>query len=250
MKSIFLLAILFAVPVLAEQAADFEYGPRPAMHVFDPEETLEPAWIKKVADPLAESLKKDGVDVFVVVLKNMENAPPEHIARQFSAAWCESPIHCIVLHVPGQTNSPWIFPMGRLVDLLDSSTVEKDVANAQRRARSEPDDAHRVMAAAQEASDMIRYWMGGAILRSETIQTESNRIRLEQELISRQKQIALLGGLAAIIPLIAGIAVVVNVVRNHHPRHFPNHLWQLRLGAPHTGGNHAVANLGPIPPRP
>ncbi len=242
-KSIFLLVILLAASLKAERVADFEYGPRPTLPVFDPGEILDPAWAKKIAAPLAESLQKDGVDVFVVVLKDLGSAPPEHVARQFSSAWCESPLHCIVLHVPGETSSPWIFPAGRLADALDPATVERDVSTAERRARSEPDDAHRVKAAAKEASDLIRYWLGGAILRSEKIQTESSRIRLEQEEIAQKNRVILFAGLAAVIPLMVGVALVVNRFKKRGPTHFPNYPRQPRLGAPHAGGNHAVANL-------
>lgn len=240
-----LLAMLSAVAVRAERTADFEYGPRPAMSVFDPGEALDPVIAKEISDPLVEVFRKEGVDVVVVVLKDMGNAPPEHVARQFSDAWCQSPIHCVVLHVPGKQDSPWIIPAGRMIVHLDPATVAKDVNDRQRRARSEPDDAHKVKAAAQEASDMLRYWLGSAILRSEKIQTESTRIRLEQEVIARKKQIAIFGALASIIPLVAGIALLIKLLRGKGAGYFPNPVWQLRLGAPHAGGNNAVVNLEP-----
>ncbi|MES2660067.1 MAG: hypothetical protein V4689_15705 [Verrucomicrobiota bacterium] len=248
--AIFLLAFLFAVPVFAKAPADFEYGPRPTSSVFDPDEILDPTWVKGIEEPLARNFKEQHVDVIVVVLKDIGNAPPDHVARQFANAWCQSPLHCVVLHVPGNQDSPWIVPAGQLIDHIEPEEVEQDVNDRERRARAEPDDAHKVEAAAGEAADMLRYWMGSAITRSEMIQTEGTRLRLELETNVRKKQIALFATLAAIIPIFAGIAVLINILRRQGPGYFPNHLWQLRLGAPHAGGNHAVSNLGPPLPRP
>ena len=246
-KPFILSALLLACPAFAKGPADFEYGPRPALSVFDPEEVLNPAAAKEIADPLAKNLAEEHVDVIVVILKDTGNAPPEHVARQFAAAWCSSLVHCVVLHVPGNPNSPWIIPSGQIVERIKQDKVDLDVSDRERRARAEPDDAHKVKAAAGEAADMLRYWMKNAINRSELIQTEGTRIRMEQEMIARKKQIAIFGGFAAIIPLLAGTAVLIGMLRRRGPGYFPTHLWQLRLGAPHCGGNHAVADLGTPP---
>ncbi|MEO5917760.1 MAG: TPM domain-containing protein [Luteolibacter sp.] len=242
---IFLLAILLAVPVSANSQGAFEYGPRPALSVFDPDEFLDPAVVKEIAEPLAKNFKEENVDVIVVVLKDTGSAPPEHVARQFAEAWCRSQIHCVVLHVPGNPNSPWIIPAGQIIDHIRPENVEQDVNDRQRRARAEPDEAHKVKAAASESADMLRYWMKNAINHTEMLQTATTQFRLEQETNARKKQIALLATLAAILPIIAGITVCIGILRRRGPAFFPNHLWRLRLGAPHAGGNHAVSNLGP-----
>ena len=246
-KRIILLVILSMVPAVAKGPMDFEYGPRPPLAVFDPDEVLEPVMAKEISAPLAKNLAEEQVDVIVVILKDTGSAPPEHVARQFAEAWCRTPMHCVVLHVPGNPNTPWIVPAGQLINHINSAKVEQDVGDRQRRARAEPDDIHKVKSAASEAADMLRYWMKNAINHSEMIQTESVRIRLEQESIARKKQIALVGTLAAIIPLILGMTVLFRMIRRMGPGYFPNHLWHLRLGAPHAGGNHAVVNLGPPP---
>ena len=112
-------------------------------------------------------------------------------------------------------------------------------------AASEPKEPDKVKAAATEAADMLRYWMANAVHRSEALLTERTRIRVEQETKARQWRIAVIFGIASIIPLLAGISFLTVFLRNRGPARFPSRTWQLRLGAPHAGGNRAVADLGP-----
>ncbi len=244
-KNLMLLGLLLVVPVLAKGPMDFEFGPRPPLSVFDPDEILDPKVAKEISAPLAKNLAEEQVDVIVVILKDTGNAPPEHVARQFAEAWCRTPMHCVVLHLPGNSNTPWIVPAGRLITLANSGKVEQDVEDRERRARAEPDDTHKVRSAASEAADMVRYWMKDYLNRREMILTEGTRIRLEQESMTRNKKIVFFGALAAILPFVFGITVLIRIIRRMGPGYFPNHSWQLRLGAPHAGGNHAVANLEP-----
>lgn len=247
-----ILALVFAGP-LSAQVADgfaagpsrgFEYGPRPPLSVFDPNGFLMPELVEEISAPLAEYYKKEGIDVIVVVLADLGNAPPEHVARTFAAAWCTSPIHCVVLHVPGREGSPWIVPNGKLVEYLIPDQVQKAINNGQRRAASEAKDADKVKAAATEAADMLRYWMANAINRSEMIQSESTKMRAELETHSRQWKITAMVAVVAVILLIAGIAFLVASLRKRGPRYFPKPAATRRLGAPYSGGNHAVVELG------
>lgn len=242
---ILLLALFLAIPAIARGSLAFEYGPRPPLSVFDPDQILDPARVKEISDPLAGNLREEGIDVIVVVLKEIGSAPPGHVARQFADAWSKPQIHCVVLHVPGNPDSPWILPGGQVVGLINPAVAEREIADRQRRARAEPDDFHKVKAAAEESADLLRFWMGGAIQRSEIIRTESTKMRLELDTSSRRKQILVLAALASILPLAAGFGLLMRVLGRRGPGHFPNHVWQLRLGAPHSGGNHAIASLGP-----
>jgi hypothetical protein len=251
-----ILVIVFASPLFAQGAGDFEstprqafeYGPRPPLSVFDPKGFLAPPQLKAISDPLAAYFQKEGIDVIVVMLADLGNAPPEHVARSFATAWCASPLHCIVLHVPGREDSPWIVPNGRLVGHLNPDQVQQAVANARRRAASEPKDPDKVRAAANEAADMLRYWMANAINRSDMIQTESARIRSELETRSRQWKVGVMVTIASVIPVIAGISLLLVFLSRRGPRYFPKSRSGPRLGAPHAGGNHAVVDLGPPPP--
>ena len=250
-----LLALFFSGPSFAQGTGDFasgprkvfEYGPRPPLSVFDPKGFLEPAQVKAISDPLAAFYQKEGIDVIVVVLADLGNAPPEHVARSFASAWCKSPLHCVVLHVPGREDGPWIVPNGRLVEHLNPDQVQQAVNNGRRRAASEAKDADKVRAAANEAADMLRYWMANAINRSDMIRTESGRIRTELETQSRQWKMGVMLTVASVIPLIAGMSLIIVFLRRRGPRYFPQPAARPRLGAPYAGGNHAVVDLGPPP---
>ncbi len=246
------LAGFLAGPLCAQRAAElrpaFEYGPRPPQSVFDPGGHLDPVLAKAISDPLEAHFKTEGIDVVVVVLPELGKAPPEHIARSFAAAWCISPLHCVVLHVPNHEDSPWIFPDGKLVDYLNPALVEKAVGDARRRAASEAKDPDKVKAAAAEAADLLRYWMANALNRTEMIQFEKARMRQELETKSQQWKIATMVTAASAIPLAAGAWMVFVLFRRQAPGYFPTPGHQSRLGAPHSGGNRAVVDLGP-PPR-
>ncbi len=243
-----ILAFLFAVRPSADGATEFEYGPRPPFSVFDPTGVLKPEQMREISDPLATYFKNGGIDVIVVVLTDLGDAPPEHVAGRFAAAWCTSPIHCVVLHVPGRGDGPWIVPSGKLIDHLNPDEVSHAVSDARRHASSESKDSDKIKTAATEAADMLRYWMATSINKSEMIRTETTKMRLELETKSRQWKIAAMTVAASVIPLLVGISLLAMFLRKRGPGYFPSHTWQVRLGAPHAGGNRAVTELGS--PRP
>jgi hypothetical protein len=239
------LACMLAALSPARGGIEFEYGPRPPLFVFDPAGFFKPELVKEISDPLAAIYTKEGIDVIVVVLTDIGKAPPEHVAGRFAGAWCESPLHCVVLHVPGREDSPWIVPAGKLIGHLNPEQVQQAVADARRRASAEPKEADKVKAAATEAADMLRYWMANAVNHSELIQSESTRMRAELASKSRKLKITAMIAAAATIPIIMGISFLIVLLRKRGPARFPDHTCQVRLGAPHAGGNHAVADLGP-----
>jgi hypothetical protein len=204
--------------------------------------------VKAISDPLATIQKNEGIDVLVIILSELENAPPEHVARRFAKAWCSSPIHCVVLHVPGRKDSPWIVPAGKLVEVLEPEQVRQAVEDGQRRAALETKEPDKVRAAATEAADMLRYWTNNVINRSEMIQTERTKMRVQLENKARLWRLAVLLAVASLIPITVGISLLIYCYRRRGPRYFPNRAWQLRLGAPHAGGNHAVVTIGPPQP--
>lgn len=250
-----ILASLPAGPLCARGSAEFnpalrpafEHGPRPPQSVYDPSGYLDPELAKAISEPLQEHFKKEGIDVLVVVLPDVGQAPPEHVARAFASAWCASLAHCVVLHVPGREGSPWILPDGKMVAHLDPAQVQQAVNDARRRAASEAKDLDKVKAAATEAADLLRYWMASALNRTETIQLERARMRLELETKAQQWKIITLVAAASVIPMVAGAWLLIVILRRRGPGYFPTPAWQPRLGAPHSGGNRAVVDLGPLP---
>lgn len=238
-------ALLLALTAAVSAATDFEYGPRPEQSVFDPGNILKPEELDAISGPLKAIYQKQGVDVLVIIMPDVGNAPPEHVAGRFADAWSPSDLRCVVLHVPGHEGSPWILPSGRLVSYLNTDEVQRAVDDARRHAAAEPKDADKVRSAANEAADMLRYWLASTINHTEMIRTESTKMRLEQETKARQWRIATMAGVASVIPLAGLLSLLISWSRRRGPGYFPNHAWELRLGAPHAGGNHAVVDLGP-----
>ncbi|RYD17713.1 MAG: hypothetical protein EOP88_25130 [Verrucomicrobiaceae bacterium] len=239
-----LAAVLLALTLPLAAAENFEFGPRPTQSVFDPGGILKPAEVEGISAPLKAIYQKKGVDVLVVVVQDVGKAPPEHVAGRFAEAWSTSDLRCVVLHLPGHEQSPWVVPSGRLVSYLNTDEVQKAVDDIRRHAASQPKDAEKVRTAATETSDMLQYWLASTINHSEMIRTESTKMRLEQETKARQWRIAAMAGVASVIPLAGIISLLVSWSRRRGAGYFPNHAWQLRLGAPHAGGNHAVTELG------
>lgn len=240
-------ALFLALTALVSAATDFEYGQRPEQSVFDPGNVLKPDELEAISGPLKALYQKQGVDVMVIIMPDVGNAPPEHVAGRFAEAWSHSDLRCVVLHVPGHEQSPWIIPSGRLVSYLNTDEVQKAVDDARRHSAAEPKDVDKVRTAATESADMLRYWLASTINHSEMIRTESTKLRLEQETKARQWRIATMAGVASVIPLAGILSLIIGWSRRRGPGYFPDHAWELRLGAPHAGGNHAVAELGPPP---
>jgi len=242
--AIVLSGLLSALGTAAQKVEDFEYGQRPPLAVFDPKGFLEPQTLKQISDPLAKVFKDEHIDVIVVILDDLGGAPPEHVARRFAAAWCDSPIHAVVLHVPGRDDSPWIVPAGKIVDTLKPEILEEKINEAKRDASREPDEQGKVRTASTEAADMLRYWMYNAVNRSVYLQSAVAEIRAEHEKKAKQWRIAMLTGVAAAIPVLIGLSMLVVMLRKPGPGRFPSTTPPRRLGAPHAGGNSAVADLG------
>jgi hypothetical protein len=240
---------LFTVLLPAvEKVPDFEHGQRPPDAVFDPNGLLEPNVLKEISAPLAKIFKDEQIDIIVVILADIAGAPPERVAGQFAAAWCDSPMHAVVLHVQGRQDGPWIVPGGRLIDCIKPEKLAQSVADAQRDASREPNEQAMVRTAASEAADMLRYWRHNAINRVEFIRNARAEIQMEQQAKAIQWRIAKLTGAACVIPVMIGVSMLILKFRKRGPRRFPETNPPRRLGAPHAGGNFAVADLGPTPP--
>ncbi len=236
--------ICFAQP----SRKDFEYGPRPALSVFDPSGLIAPEIIKEISDPLLKTYQSEGIDVFVVILNDLKGAPPEHVARSFAKAWCQATIQAIVLHVPGQSDSPWIVPAGRIIKVVPPAEIALAVAAVHDHAILQKDDAEKIRTAATETTAMLRHWVKDVIRRTEA--ERAARIESESQKNLRNKLIkaGLLIGACLLIPLGGIIFSIVRKMEARRPAYFPPHDNPRRLGAPYAGGNHAVTQIG-RPPR-
>ncbi|MCF7733865.1 MAG: hypothetical protein K9N23_19415, partial [Akkermansiaceae bacterium] len=162
LRHLLAIAILLAAPGLLGAApgrdtsetpaqhppeSSFEFGDRPSKPVFDLTGTLPTATLTEISGELDSIHLNDGIDLIVVVLKDLGGAPPEHVAGRFGKAWCSPLFHCVVLHVPGDPNGPWIVPGGKLLRRFSAASVRAQVAAACHRASLEPKEAEKVRAA-------------------------------------------------------------------------------------------------------
>jgi hypothetical protein len=237
-----LLLLVSSLFAGAEQSqSGLLYGERPKNSIFDPAGTLTLSQQAKLAEPLANVLESEGIDVLVVILPDIGDAPPEHVAEGFAKKWAISQVNAVVLHVPGKAGSPWIFPGKVMGDALKAETLKEAIVAAEKRASAEPTDFGIVRAASTEASDALRFWMGGLKIRSEELITRSMEARLRQENRRRLLKLAAILGAACLIPIAIGIVVLFPRIRDSRPKYFPSVRITPRLGAPYSGGNNAVS---------
>ncbi len=243
---IFSMVLCFAARGEQTQV-NFKYGERPQNSIFDPTGVLTMEQQETISKPLGKILKNEGIDIVVVILPDIGEAPPEHVAKGFARKWAKTPVNSVVLHVPAKEGSPWIFPGNMMSNAIKPDFVRETVLAAQKRAAAEPTDFGKVRAASVEAADALRYWLGGALLRTE----ERINRRLEWQLARerRERLLKLSAALAAasLIPLgFAGVFVMLRI-QAARPRHFPPVRKITRLGAPYAGGSSICTK--PSPPR-
>jgi uncharacterized membrane protein YgcG len=219
-----------------------QLGPRPPQSIHDPGGVLSPGWTGEIAAKLPEYLERDGIDIIVVILDSLGHATPDHVARLYSRAWChDTPLYGIILHVPGNADSPWIHvggPNHRAIS--DPESARATLEAARRRAMREADNERKIRAAVVETADILRFWTGGARQRTELILRE--RERLEAAHARRQRVRRLL------LPVLMLGTVSLCILLLWRPprafqrkqRMFPRTRVKPRLGAPHAGGNQAV----------
>ncbi|MFM2197869.1 MAG: hypothetical protein RLZZ505_1301 [Verrucomicrobiota bacterium] len=243
MKTLAFLLLLSASLLSADTdqtQSGFRYGERPKNSVFDPAGILTPKEQAALAEPLAKVRESEGIDVMVVILPEIQEVQPEHVAAGFAQKWAMTKVNAVVLHVPGKDGTPWIFPGDVMNSILKPGTLRVSMAAAEKRAAAEPTDFGKVRAASTEASDAIRYWMGVSVIRSEQMIDKRLEAQLAHERRQRLLKLAAVLGAAALIPLAATVFLIVARVRNARPRFFPHTRVVPRLGAPYSGGNNAV----------
>ncbi len=243
------LGFCFLVSAFASAAADqetrndFKFGARPPGDVFDPAGILMPTQRQEIAAPLAIVRENEKIDILVVILPEIGDAPARYVAENFRKEWSKGAINAVVLHVPGREDSPWIVP-GELINrVVKTEKLQESIDSGQMRARAETGDFAKIRAAAVEATDIMRYWSGGAAIRSEAMINERLRRQLAYERKQRLVKLAAAVGLAGAIPIILGAVIFFTKMKNIKPRVFPPIRKTARLGAPYAGGNNSVTRL-------
>ncbi|MGJ8633657.1 MAG: TPM domain-containing protein [Luteolibacter sp.] len=240
----FLHLILFFLISVALASAqdvrtDIKFGDRPKSSIFDPEGFLSVKQQQSIAEPLRKILSEENIDIIVVILPEISDKPPEDVARGFAERWSEKKLNSVVLHVPEDPDSPWIFPGEVMSTLIKPEILDRDISQAQKRAAAEPEDFGKVRAASIEAADLLRYWTGGAMLVLEQRSNANFKAYLAREQKRNLFKLAGLFAAGAIIPVTALLVWLFRAARKNKPLEFPKTRKIARLGAPYSGGNHA-----------
>ncbi len=238
-----LLSIFMTGLLCGNETQGFKYGDRPSDSVFDPAGLLSSTQRSNISNPLRNILTDEGIDVMVIVLPDIGDAPPGHVARAFDEKWSKTDISAVVLHVPGAEGAPWIFPGEAISDVIRPEVLGASVIAAEKRAAAEPDEPSKIRAASIEAADVMRYWTGSAVIRTESIVSERqarlNAYGERRRLIKLSAMVAAAGA----IPIIAGLGFFFSQYQSRKPRVFPPVRKIPRLGAPYAGGNNATSRI-------
>jgi len=226
--------------------AEFEYGPRPASAIYDPEARLSPEMAKPLAAELAKIKNRDRVDIIVVALADVGSLPPETVARRFGEAWGNDLLHAVVLDVANREDGPWVYVGGKSIEGDRKEFVPKMLKDILRRARQEPDRDACLHSAVTQTSDLLRYLLGYVVTKGEALQTEAVSLRNEKEKRARQLRILMIGSAVGFLPFCGILFLAISALLRRRPRHFPPILWTRRFGAPYAGGNNATADLGRV----
>ena len=233
-----ILSILLCISVQGVQAqSSFKYGDRPKNSIFDPTGVLTLTEQDRISEPLLTILKNEGIDIIIVILPEIGDAPPEYVVKGYAAKWATTTVNSVVLHVPGKEGSPWIFPGMFMTGVIKPEAVRETIVAAEKRAAAEPTDFGKVRAASIEAADAIRYWMGGALLRTEDTINRRLEWQLARERRERLLKLSAALAAAALIPLVFGAVFLTIRIRGRGARRFPQLQKIARLGAPYAGGN-------------
>lgn len=234
-----LLFVLLVVANVNTQAANFKYSHRPPDSIFDPTDVLTLQERKAISAPLDEIRKKERIDIIIVILPEIGDTPPSLLAAEFPEQWCQLKMNAVVLYVPGNPDSPWIFPARIISNAVKPNALKETFSAAQKRASAEPTENGKIRVAAIEAADALRYWDGSAVLVTENIVQSRLRAQFAYERRQRLYKLSAVFGAAAAIPGIAGLIFIFLRLKNSGSKRFPQTRKLTRLGAPYSGGNNA-----------
>lgn len=244
-----ILVLLFSwLPLHANQRVISEYGPRPVNGIYDPENSLSPELVERLAEDLKALHSRDGADVLVVILPTMGELPPEHVAKRFSDAWVGEDLLCaVVLDVTGRDDGPWIHIGGSITNSDRQDVIPALIHQGLRRAHQEPDRESCLRSAAEESSNIIRFLLGRVKMQSDAHLARQSKKRLEEAMRQERKRMILIASGVGVVGGSGLLCLIVIAVLRWRPRHFPLIFTTRRLGAPYAGGNNATFNLGPPP---
>ena len=244
----YFIALLFLSSFVSavEQQASLILPLPPMGQVSDEKKWFNADELARWESQLSNLRKRENVDLKLVILPSLMDTPADHVVREIGKKWGNSELHGVVLHVPGDKNSPYIWWGGAASeDFGQDPRVRKDmISRMERRVHSEMSEPERVSSAVQELSDAIR------VLRSQWKNMKTVREKFREGSYSKWSQMRLSNRtfIAAVllIGLLSCIALIIFVRKWKRKRQsyiFPVTSPQRRFGSRFAGGSGAAISL-------
>ena len=230
----------------AEQRASLVLPLPPLGQVSDEMKWFKADELARWESQLSNLKKRENVDLKLVILPSLMDTPADHVVREIGKKWGNAELHGVVLHVPGDKNSPYIWWGGTASeDFGQDPRVRKDmITRMERRVHSEMSEPERVSSAIQELSDAIR------VLRSQWKNMKTVKEKFREGSYGKWSQLRLSKRtfiasslLIGLLSLIALVMIVHKWKRKTQSFIFPTTSPQRRFGSRYAGGSGAAISL-------
>ena len=247
-RLLFLTSIWFLFSLVAtaqSKSSVFRMPTKPNSNVSDESQWLSAeerlAWEKQ----LEVWQSNDGVDIYLVILRDLHNTPAEHVTRQIATQWGARDLHGVVLYVPGGSG-PFLWWDGEILETvkMDPRARREMIARMEKRSKSQATERDRVSAAIHELSDSMRV-INAQYKQMKFMRDKWNDTAYDHWSASRvNRRTKIIIVVAVAVFSISFLAWLVRrTTRNSKKFYFPRTSAQRRFGAAHAGGSGATTSL-------
>ena len=235
-----LLSLLMCELLFAQAENGSMFPQRPQQRVDDEVDWFSQTEKDQLAAEIDMFCEDNEMDVFVVTRSVQPPQGAAAYARALGKAWSQTPVWCVVLHVPGDPSGFHVQGGGAN---MNSHRVDKALAAASTRARQKSTAKERVMAAWRECSEVLHFIHVSGKRRNAPV-VEQQDLMMETEIADgKWKKVLLVSGVGVMLITVLAIFLAMGIIRkNRLPAvfEFPETSWRLRYQAPHSGGGGLV----------
>jgi hypothetical protein len=227
----------------------FTIPPKPISQVSDESAWFSPSEKKVWEKQLTDWKTRDGVEIFLVVLKDLRSLPAEHVSREISHRWGNPKFCGVLLYVIG-SGTPQIWWDGEIVEKiqLDPRAKREMILRMEKRAASELSELDKIHSAAHQLSDTMRVinsqWKQLSFIRDKW--NDSVYRHWAAERLKRRSQLIALISISSVVLLITAV-LFRRYWQQRQVYHFPRISARRRFAAPHGGGSGAVISYVTTP---
>lgn len=223
----------------------FTMPPKPLNQVSDESQWLSPTEKRVWEKQLTDWQKRDEVEIFLVILKDLRSLPAEHVAREISRRWGNKALCGVLIYVIG-SGTPQVWWDGEILEKIqvDPRAKREMVLRIEKRAASELSELDKIHSAAHQLSDTMRVihsqWVQWNFIRDKW--NDSAYRRWTSERLKRRTQIIVLFTLSFLV-----LSIIAFLWRRRWLRRqvflFPRISSRRRFSAPYGGGSGAVLSF-------